>query len=604
MLAIANPFPYVEAYILMDDMSTAGRRPVEPAAEKQLNSGTESPTGADRKRPVSVRAADTPVASRNFLEAKLFEQALPTIAEHTVEALGSDFFSSLVRHLAIALEVRYAFATECVDGELTRVRSLAFWNGEKFGPTFEYETSLTPCHRVLEGKICHYPKDVQSFFPLDQDLVDMEAESYLGAPAFDSSGKVVGHLAVVDNKSMRENPQAVAILKIFAARAGAELERRRTDRKLHETLAELQQLKNRLRAENAYLKEEIRLEHNFEEIVGCDSALLEVLAKVEQVAPLDSTVLIYGETGTGKELIARAIHQASPRKSRALVKLNCTAISAGLVESELFGHVKGAFTGALDRRIGRFELADCGTLFLDEVSELPLETQVKLLRVLQEREFEPVGSSKTIRVDVRIIAATNRNLEEAVGAGRFRSDLFYRLNVIPIELPPLRERSSDIPQLVMFFLGRFASKFGKKIEWVDRETMDLLMEYGWPGNIRELQNLIERAVVLSKGPVLYLHPGFFPSAAGSRNAVDATKPSPGDGKCEDRRPANGSPALVGARASTLEEIERQHVLSTLDRCGGVIEGPKGAAKCLGLHPSTLRSRIAKLGISRKSGTSL
>ncbi len=587
----------------MDEGSTAGRRLVEPVANEQLSSGTASPTGTDGKAPVGVRGADTPVASRDFLEAKQFEQALPTIAEHTVEALGGDFFASLVRHLAIALQVRYAFATECVDGEQTRVRSLAFWNGEKFGPSFEYETSPTPCHRVLEGKICHYPKDVQSFFPLDQDLVDMDAESYLGAPAFDSLGKVVGHLAVVDNKFMRENPQAVAILKIFAARAGAELERQRTDRKLHETLTELQQLKHRLRAENAYLKEEIRLEHNFEEIVGCDSALCEVLAKVEQVAPLDSTVLIYGETGTGKELVARAIHQASPRKSRALVKLNCTAISAGLVESELFGHVKGAFTGALDRRIGRFELADFGTLFLDEVSELPLETQVKLLRVLQEREFEPVGSSKTIRVDVRIIAATNRNLEEAVGAGRFRSDLFYRLNVIPIELPPLRERASDIPQLVMFFLGRFASKFGRIIDSVDRETMDLLMEYAWPGNIRELQNLIERAVVLSKGPVLYLAPGFFPGTAGSRRAVDATKPSAEDGTRRDRGPANGSPALVSEPACTLEEIDRQHVLSTLDRCGGVIEGSKGAAKRLGLHPSTLRSRIAKLGINRKSSTS-
>ncbi len=571
---------------------------MEPVANEQVNVESACPTGTDGKAPLDVGGADTPVACRDSLEAKQFERALPTIAEHTVDALGGDFFASLVRHLAIALEVRFAFATECVDGEQTRVRSLAFWNGEKFGPSFEYETSPTPCHRVLEGKICHYPKDVQSFFPDDQDLVDMQAESYLGAPAFDSLGKVVGHLAVVDNKVMRENPQAIAILKIFAARAGAELERKRTDRKLHETLAELQQLKNRLRAENAYLKEEIRLEHNFEEIVGCDSSLREVLAKVEQVAPLDSTVLIYGETGTGKELVARAIHQASPRKSRALVKLNCTAISAGLVESELFGHVKGAFTGALDRRIGRFELADCGTLFLDEVSELPLETQVKLLRVLQEREFEPVGSSKTIRVDVRIIAATNRNLEEAVGAGRFRSDLFYRLNVIPIELPPLRERASDIPQLVMFFLGRFTSKFGKKIDSVDGTTMDLLMEYAWPGNIRELQNLIERAVVLSKGSVLYLEPGFFPRAGGSRHAVDATEPSVEDGTRKDRGPADGSPALVGAPASTLEEIDRQHVLSTLDCCDGVIEGPKGAAKRLGLHPSTLRSRIAKLGINR------
>jgi formate hydrogenlyase transcriptional activator len=574
---------------------------VESAAKRQLKREVITPADTNDKCPADARDEHVAGAYADVREAKHFEQALPTIAEHTVDALAGDFFASLVRHLAIALEVRYAFATECVDGQQTRVRSLAFWNGETFGPSFEYETSPTPCHRVLEGKICHYPKDVQSFFPLDQDLVDMEAESYLGAPAFDSFGKVVGHLAVVDKKFMRENPQAVAILKIFAARAGAELERQRTDRKLRETLAELRQLKNRLRAENAYLKEEIRLEHNFEEIVGCDSALREVLAKVEQVAPLDSTVLIYGETGTGKELVARAIHQASPRKSRALVKLNCTAISAGLVESELFGHVKGAFTGALDRRIGRFELADCGTLFLDEVSELPLETQVKLLRVLQEREFEPVGSSKTIRVDVRIIAATNRNLEEAVRAGRFRSDLFYRLNVIPIEVPPLRERSSDIPQLVMFFLGRFASKFGKKIDSVDREAMDLLMEYAWPGNVRELQNLIERAVVLSKGPVLYLAPGFFPSAAGARHAVDATKPAAEDGTRKDRGPADGSPAFVGSSATTLEEIDRQHVLSTLDHCGGVIEGPKGAAKRLGLHPSTLRSRIAKLGIDRKSG---
>ncbi len=532
-----------------------------------------------------------------------FEHALPTIAEHTVDALGSDFFSSLVRHLAVALEVRYAFVTECLDGEKSRARSLAFWSGDKFGQNFEYETAPTPCHKVLEGRVCHYPKGLQSLFPLDTGLVSMEAESFLGAPAFDSSGKVIGHLAVIDDKFMREHSQAVAILKIFAARAGAELERRRTDRRLCETLAELQQLKNRLPAENAYLQEEIRLEHNFEEIVGSSSALQEVLAKVEQVAPLDSTVLIYGETGTGKELVARAIHQGSPRKSRALVKLNCTAISAGLVESELFGHVKGAFTGALDRRIGRFELADGGTLFLDEVSELPLETQSKLLRVLQEREFEPVGSNKTTRVDVRIIAATNRNLDDAVLSGRLRSDLFYRLNVFPIELPPLRERCSDIPQLVMFFLERFSSKFGKKIDSVQKQTMDLLMEYAWPGNIRELQNLIERAVVLSKGSVLDLEPGFFPRAASGCVVVDAIRPSPETEIRKDRGPADDSPAFPGTPGSTLEEIERQHVLSTLNRCGGVIEGAKGAAKGLGLRPSTLRSRITKLRIDRKCGNS-
>jgi formate hydrogenlyase transcriptional activator len=573
---------------------------VEPAAKKQLKSETVTKSDIDGEYSSYLRDERIAAVSPDVAEAKYFEHALPTIAEHTVDALRADFFSSLVRHLAIALEVRYAFVTECLDGEQYKVRSLAIWAGDKFGPRCEYETTPTPCHTVLEGKVCYYPKELQSLFPFDKDLVNMEAESYLGAPAFDSSGKVIGHVAVVDDKFMWENPQAVAILKIFAARAGAELERQRTDHKLHKTLAELQQLKNRLRAENAYLKEEIRLEHNFEEIVGGDSALREVLAKVEQVAPHDSTVLIYGETGTGKELVARAIHQASPRQSRALVKLNCTAISAGLVESELFGHVKGAFTGALDRRIGRFELADSGTLFLDEVSELPLETQVKLLRVLQEREFEPVGSSKTTRVDVRIIAATNRNLEEAVRAGRFRSDLFYRLNVFPIKLPPLRERSSDIPQLVMFFLGRFSSKFGKKIDSVQKETMDLLMEYAWPGNIRELENLIERAVVLSKGTILYLEPGFFPKDPAARQVVDTIGLTAESGTRKDSTPRYDSSSSVSTSASTFEEIARQHVLNTLNRCGGVIEGPKGAAKSLGLHPSTLRSRITRLGIDRKN----
>ena len=261
---------------------------------------------------------------------------------------------------------------------------------------------------------------------------------------------------------------------------------------------EIATLKARLEKENVYLQEEIRTEHNFEEIVGNSPALLAVLRKVEQVAPTDSTVLIYGETGTGKELIARAIHDRSARKGRTLVRVNCSAISAGLVESELFGHLKGAFTGAIDRRVGRFELADGGTIFLDEIGELPLETQVKLLRVLQEHEFEPVGSSRPLRVDVRVIAATNRNLREAVEAGRFRSDLFYRLNVFPLELPPLRERRSDIPQLVMHCVSRFSKRFGKKVEGVSQESMARLMSYPWPGNVRELQNVMERAVVLSR----------------------------------------------------------------------------------------------------------
>jgi transcriptional regulator with GAF, ATPase, and Fis domain len=273
---------------------------------------------------------------------------------------------------------------------------------------------------------------------------------------------------------------------------------------------EIAALKIRLEKENIYLQEEIRTEHNFEEIVGSSSALLAVLRKLEQVAPTDSTVLIWGETGTGKELIARAIHGRSPRRNRPLVKVNCSAISAGLVESELFGHVKGAFTGAIGRRIGRFELADGGTIFLDEVGELPLETQVKLLRVLQEQEFEPVGSSRSLRVNVRVIAATNRNLEQSVQAGGFRADLFYRLNVFPLEVPPLRDRCSDIPQLAMVFLSHYAKKLCRNMEGISQDAMERLARYAWPGNVRELQNVIERAVILSHGSILELEPDLGP----------------------------------------------------------------------------------------------
>ena len=345
---------------------------------------------------------------------------------------------------------------------------------------------------------------------------------------------------------------------------------------------------NRLTQEKRYLQDEIRAEHNFEEIVGNSTALLEVLAKVEQVAPTDSTVLIWGETGTGKELIARAVHDRSRRKDRPLVKVNCSAISAGLVESELFGHVKGAFTGALDRRIGRFELANGGTIFLDEIGELPSETQVKLLRVLQEREFEPVGSSRSVRVDVRVIAATNRNLEESVRTGNFRDDLFYRLNVFPLELPPLRDRRSDIPKLAKFFLAHYAKKLGKSIKEISPDTMDRILEYSWPGNVRELQNVIERAVILCRQPILELEPDRAPIASRRvRSSVTETNSQTGTA------PSTASPS---APASTLKEIERNHILAVLRQTGGVIEGPKGAARILDLHPNTLRHRINKLGI--------
>ena len=331
--------------------------------------------------------------------------------------------------------------------------------------------------------------------------------------------------------------------------------------------------------ENTYLKDGLRKEHDFEEILGHSPELLKLLDRVQAAAPTDANVLIIGETGSGKELIARAIHGRSARRNNALVKVNCGAIPSGLVESELFGHVKGAFTSASDRRIGRFELANSGSLFLDEVGELPLETQVKLLRVLQEQEFEPVGSNRTMKVNVRIIAATNRDLEKAVQSGTFRSDLYYRLNVIPLRVPALRDRRSDIPEMVMAFLQESAKRVGKPVQIVSRETMRLLVEYSWPGNIRELQNVIERGVVLSRGPILKLGSDLLPIEG----------PDTG---CEP------IPIAETKASDSLEEIQRQHILRVLDRTAWVISGPRGAGAILDLHPNTLRSLMNRLGIRR------
>ena len=519
------------------------------------------------------------------------EETLRAVVEGTASMTGSDFFYSLVQHLASALRVRYAFVAECVEGPGDRVRTRAFWKGDGFAENFEYDVPGTPCMRVLEGKIAHYGKDVQRLFPDDRDLADLGAQSYLGVPVLDPSGPLVGHLVILDDQPMMDDSRALAIMRVFAARAGAELSRLRADERLRTALAEVERLRNQLQAENTYLQDEIQTEHNFTEIVGSSPALLDVLGRTEQVAPTDSTVLVFGETGTGKELIARAIHDRSPRRQRPLVKVNSSAISAGLVESELFGHVKGAFTGAIDKRIGRFALADRGTIFLDEVGELPLETQVKLLRVLQEQEFEPVGSNQTVRVDVRVIAATNRDLEEAVRAGRFRADLFYRLNVFPLRVPPLRERASDIPQLAMFFLSRFARRFGRQVETISTETMDRLMSYSWPGNIRELQNVIERAVILSRGSALELERDLLPASA--------NRPGPGEDS-DAKTAAHIDKSAASGLAAALEETERTLIVSALERADGVIEGPRGAAKVLAMHPNTLRSRMEKLGI-RRSG---
>jgi formate hydrogenlyase transcriptional activator len=436
--------------------------------------------------------------------------------------------------------------------------------------------------------------DLQKLFPHDTDLATLGAESFVGLPLRGATGEIIGHLAVLDDRPMPDASRAMSLMTIFAARAAAELQRLKAERELRQALVEVEQLKNQLYAENIYLQEEIQGQHNFGEIVGSSGALLELLAKVEMVAPTDSTVLILGETGTGKELIARAIHGRSPRKNRPLVKVNCGAISAGLVESELFGHVKGAFTGAIDRRVGRFELADKGTIFLDELSELPADTQVKLLRVLQEGEFEPVGSSRTIKVDVRVIGATNRNLEDAVASGRFRSDLYYRINVLPLRVPTLRERRSDVPQLATFFLSRFVKKLGKNIESISRDAMEMLVNYSWPGNVRELQNVIERAVALSRGGILTLDRSLLFGGTGG----DAAGSSVGGHSFPESLESMTPPRNVDSAGRSLENVERNHILSVLKQTRGVIEGPNGAAKILNLHPNTLRSRMKKLGIQR------
>ena len=352
------------------------------------------------------------------------------------------------------------------------------------------------------------------------------------------------------------------------------------------TFGEVSELKNKLTEEKLYLEDEIRNELKFEEIVGRSDALRKVLEQIETVAPTDSTVLIYGETGSGKELIARAVHNLSARKGNAFVKLNCAAIPTGLLESELFGHERGAFTGAISQRVGRFELANHGTMFLDEIGEIPIELQPKLLRVLQEREFERLGSTRTLRTDARLIAATNRDLETLVAEQKFRSDLYYRLNVFPVRVPALRQRPEDIPLLVRHFVQQFSRRLGKVIDAIDSDAMSALTRYPWPGNIRELQNVIERAVILTIGPVLNVR----------MEDLRAAGQPPADTSVSS---VNGSGTPAGSNRNireALEEAEREQILAALEKTNWVVAGPEGAAARLGMKRSTLQSRMQKLGI--------
>lgn len=336
---------------------------------------------------------------------------------------------------------------------------------------------------------------------------------------------------------------------------------------------ELAKLKNKLASEKLYLEEEIQTQYNFEEIIGNSAGLKKILQQVATVAPTDSAVLLCGETGTGKELIARAIHNLSNRRERTLVKLNCAAIPTGLLESELFGHEKGAFTGAIAQRVGRFELANKGTLLLDEVGEIPLDLQPKLLRVLQEHEFERLGSSRTIKTDARLIAATNVDLPQMVAEKKFRSDLFYRLNVFPITIPPLRERVDDIPLLIGYFTQKHSLRMNKRVDKIPKETVDALCDYPWPGNVRELENFLERSVILSSGEELQAPLG-------------------------ELQMTSSTPAVLqtSLRVRSLEDVERQHIAEILEQTRGMIGGKGGAAEILGLPTSTLRNRMKKLGL--------
>jgi formate hydrogenlyase transcriptional activator len=359
---------------------------------------------------------------------------------------------------------------------------------------------------------------------------------------------------------------------------------------------EIDALKNKLSEEKLYLEEEIRSEFNFEEIVGDSASLKRALAQVELVAPTDTSVLILGETGTGKELIARAIHNLSPRRQRTFVKVNCAAIPSGLLESELFGHERGAFTGALNQKIGRFELADHGTLFLDEVGDIPMELQPKLLRVLQEQEFERLGSNRTIKVDVRVVAATNQDLARQVADRTFRSDLYYRLNVFPIQIPALREHREDVPLLVRYFVQKFSRRLNKTVEYVPAEAMNALAAYSWPGNVRELENFIERAVLLSPGKELrvpvseLLAESGSPASASSREVADALL------RADSSSSAVAAPA--SSNVTTLEQAERTHILRALQQTKWRIGGPHGAAALLDMKRTTLQARMRKLNIRR------
>ena len=456
-------------------------------------------------------------------------------------------------------------------------RNVLTWSDENhriFGlpkdTTMSYETFLGVIHpddrqyvdtQWMAG-LAGRPYDIDHRIVVDGQVKWVREKAYL---EFDDAGKLLGGFGITQDITERKNMESAL------QKAHANLERRVEQRtaELKTALSEIEILKEQLEAENIYFRDDIKMKQRFEHIVGQSDALKHALYQAEQVAPTNTTVLILGETGTGKELIAASIHDMSPRKDRAMITVNCAALPGNLIEGELFGREKGAFTGADTRQIGRFEVANGSTICLDEIGELPLELQAKLLRVIQHNEFERLGSSNTIKVDVRIIATTNRDLEEEVRKGRFRQDLYYRLNVFPITVPPLRQRKDDIPVMVQAFMERYSRKMGKQINSIQKETLKALQDYPWPGNVRELESIIERAMILCPGPVLQL---------------------------ADKLEISSHPLSSAVR--TLEETERNQILTILSETLWRIDGKNGAAAILGVHPSTLRAKMHKLGITR------
>lgn len=516
---------------------------------------------------------------RDIRKRKLEEELLRTISENTAATIGEDYFLQLAKFVTSSLNVRFAMVNKFANEEKTRLRMLSYVDRHEVLEGFEYDTAGTPCELVMKGREFFCAADLDITYPKEKGI-----QSWVSVPIYSpSTGALLGNIGAFDKVPMTNEQNQTAILRIFAARAGAEMERieaqkelEKVNEELAKRLIEIERLKNQLQAENKYLQEEIKLNHNFDEIVTKSKNFHKVLQQIEQVSPTDATVLILGESGTGKELVARAIHNISNRSKRALVKINCATLPANLIESELFGHEKGAFTGAMERKIGRFELADGGTIFLDEIGELPVELQSKLLRVLQEGEFERLGNPKTMKVNVRMIAATNRNLEQAIEKKEFREDLYYRLNVFPINCMPLRERKEDVPLLVKHFCQKHEGKIGRKINSVSPKAMDALMLYNWPGNIRELENVIERAMILSP-----------------TNTLDF-----GDWLPVSKNAASNNNGKSGAQK--LDDVEKEHILEVLKSTHWKVSGEKGAAKILGLNPTTLEARMKKLGIKREA----